>query len=76
MTAGSFHLHSIMQLALSAKLKELGYLDSLTSITAEHVLFVLHKLLQVPGSVDCSHAEQSALVVAGMNTFAACMSAK
>ena len=73
MTAGSFHLHSIMHPALSAKLEELGYSDALTSITAEHVLFVLRKLLLVPepGSEDCSHAEQSALVVAGMDKSAA-----
>ena len=79
MTAGNFHLHSIMQPALSAQLKELGYSDSLTAITAEHVLFVLRKLLQVypePGTENCSHAEQSALVVAGMDNSAACVSAK
>ena len=78
MTAGSFHLHIIMQPALSAKLKELGYAGSLTSITAEHVLFVLRKLLQVPepGSEDCSHAAQSALMVAGMDNSAACVSTK
>ena len=67
-----------MHPALSAQLEELNYSGALTSITAEHVFFVLRKLLQVPepGSEDYGHAEHSALDVAGMDKSAAGMSAK